>query len=129
MGGALCSLDGVTGQGHSDTRYRRESQPPTKTHKDKYKDKDNDKNKDTHRQRQTFDPNRKDKILHTYKVSRTPQWSQPLTKTNYTKTMKNHAKTKTNHTRKNINVPQHLKMFKHTTSKGTPPTKTRRDKT
>ena len=35
MGGALCSLDGVTGQGHSDTRYRRESQPPTKTHKDK----------------------------------------------------------------------------------------------
>ena len=42
MGGALCSLDGVTGQGHSDTRYRRESQPHTKTHKDK----------DTQRQRQ-----------------------------------------------------------------------------
>ena len=44
LGGALCSLDGVTGQGHSDTRYRRESQPPTKTHKDK--------DKDTQRQRQ-----------------------------------------------------------------------------
>ena len=43
LGGALCSLDGVTGQGHSDTRYRRESQPPTKTHKDKDKDKDKDK--------------------------------------------------------------------------------------